>query len=606
MKKLLLITAMLFSFIGMAFAEEVSYTYPQSGGKLSTEIKNGDELIATVTFSAISGTAPTVKSGYIQFLQNHKVTVTVAEGIIMTQVVFSASQGDFNTGTSVNTGELSNLTWTGEANTFTIEKKSGKQVRVTGLAITYTKDSGLPRAELSYSSASCTQYLNATEPEPYPTLTHPEGLTINYTSSDETVATINNEGAISIVGAGNTVIKATSVETETLASGSAEYTLNVIDASVSKKTYVQLTDISNLTDGTAAIIVCKAENVVMGKDVTDKGPAITTTIAEDGSIEWSEKFGVITFIKDGDNYNLKLGESYLTHSENKLALNSEAQSATITLNTQHNASINFTDDASKHIRYNNSANMFRYYSSEMVVQLFVEQGSEAVEAPAAPTVAASETGVTSEDGNEIVFAQGSTTTVCLTAPAAENVRVYYSINNGAPVRYTAPFEVSENATISYYSEINGVKSEIKTINAVALDLTVNCTIEPVIGELNVTVTLTSADHAGVEIFYKYTEMPANASLRRATAEEGYALYEAPFVTSAAGTLSAYAAYGTSRGTTTEQEVTENDITSGVESVAVDSDTAAEYYDLSGRRIENPVHGLYIRRTSGSAVKVYIR
>ena len=54
-----------------------------------------------------------------------------------------------------------------------------------------------------------------------------EGLTFTYSSSDETVATINEEGQVSIVGGGFTVITATCAETADHQASQAYYTLKV-------------------------------------------------------------------------------------------------------------------------------------------------------------------------------------------------------------------------------------------------------------------------------------------------------------------------------------------------------------------------------------------
>jgi uncharacterized protein YjdB len=61
-------------------------------------------------------------------------------------------------------------------------------------------------------------------------LTNPANLTISYSSSDEEVATIDSEtGAVSIIEHGTTTITASFAGNETYTSGSASYTLKVLD-----------------------------------------------------------------------------------------------------------------------------------------------------------------------------------------------------------------------------------------------------------------------------------------------------------------------------------------------------------------------------------------
>lgn len=47
-------------------------------------------------------------------------------------------------------------------------------------------------------------------------------------------------------------------------------------------------------------------------------------------------------------------------------------------------------------------------------------------------------------------------------------------------------------------------------------------------------------------------------------------------------------------------------TSGVENVEIEAAQAAEYYDLAGRKVENPAAGVYVRVAGGKATKVIIR
>lgn len=63
----------------------------------------------------------------------------------------------------------------------------------------------------------------------FPTLTNPNSLSVTYDSSDKTVATIDNEGKITLVGEGKTEISANFVSDGTYKSDNVKYTLNVTD-----------------------------------------------------------------------------------------------------------------------------------------------------------------------------------------------------------------------------------------------------------------------------------------------------------------------------------------------------------------------------------------
>lgn len=90
----------------------------------------------------------------------------------------------------------------------------------------YKKAASKADAELSFATttynAVLSQGFNA------PALTNPHSLDVTYSSSNENVATVDEtSGAVALVGAGTTIITASSAETEDYQAGSASYTLNV-------------------------------------------------------------------------------------------------------------------------------------------------------------------------------------------------------------------------------------------------------------------------------------------------------------------------------------------------------------------------------------------
>ena len=62
-----------------------------------------------------------------------------------------------------------------------------------------------------------------------PELTNPNSLTVTYSSSDESVATVDAEGAVTLVAAGETTITASFAGNSSFRAGEASYTLTVID-----------------------------------------------------------------------------------------------------------------------------------------------------------------------------------------------------------------------------------------------------------------------------------------------------------------------------------------------------------------------------------------
>ena len=84
--------------------------------------------------------------------------------------------------------------------------------------------------EISYSASSFTIAANGT-PTKQPKLNNPYGLTIKYSSSDESIATVTEEGVIALAGGtGTATITATSKANDTYKEGTATYTLTVFGA----------------------------------------------------------------------------------------------------------------------------------------------------------------------------------------------------------------------------------------------------------------------------------------------------------------------------------------------------------------------------------------
>jgi hypothetical protein len=118
----------------------------------------------------------------------------------------------------------------GTSATFTIYSTSGSKGKVffTSIAVTYSasskQDAGLSFAIPSYKVPYNTEFTQ--------TVTNPNGLTVTYASSDETIAIVDENSGEVLVGdkAGTVTITASSAETSTYDAGEATYTITVFDA----------------------------------------------------------------------------------------------------------------------------------------------------------------------------------------------------------------------------------------------------------------------------------------------------------------------------------------------------------------------------------------
>ena len=95
------------------------------------------------------------------------------------------------------------------------------------VSYTLTVEGHLEKAGISWSADSYTATL-ASDDNEFPVLSNPNNLGVTYSSSNNTVATVNGDGVVTLVAAGTVSIIATTEANETYAAGSASYTLKVV------------------------------------------------------------------------------------------------------------------------------------------------------------------------------------------------------------------------------------------------------------------------------------------------------------------------------------------------------------------------------------------
>lgn len=167
-----------------------------------------------------------------RFYKSSTTTITSSVGNI-TKVEFTCTAkgkskygpGGF-TGDGYTAGSDVTGTWEGNATSFTLTA-STNQVRATKIVVTLAESSSNKKsAGLAFSETSANVVLGKNFTAP--TLTNPNNLAVTYSSSAENVATVANDGSITIKAAGSTTIKAESAETDAFYPGTASYTLTVL------------------------------------------------------------------------------------------------------------------------------------------------------------------------------------------------------------------------------------------------------------------------------------------------------------------------------------------------------------------------------------------
>ncbi len=163
----------------------------------------------------------------LRFYKDSSIKIT-APGYVIKSVTFGQKWESFN----YNGSALSKDKWSSAAGEASVEfacNIAKSNIAVNTLTIEYEKagdpdkeDAGIKFNETVFSIELGDEFTA-------PALVNPNGLAVTYTSSDEAVATVAADGKVDIVGPGTTIITAKSEETDKFNSGSAEYTLTVID-----------------------------------------------------------------------------------------------------------------------------------------------------------------------------------------------------------------------------------------------------------------------------------------------------------------------------------------------------------------------------------------
>ena len=211
-----------------------------------------------------------------------------------------------------------------------------------------------------------------------PTLTtDPTGLSVTYSSSDPSVASVNaSTGAVTLLSAGTTTITATFAGNTNYSAGSASYTLVVRNnpyAPIVK--YVLVTKASELTDGGEVIFVGEKSGTTYGMSATQdsnnrKGVAVTKNA--DGSILANISVQDVTLVASGNYWYFNVGNGYLyaaSSYSNLLRTQTKKDNnamAKVTLSTDGSATIVFQGSNNrKYLYFNNTGTnaLFSCYKS---------------------------------------------------------------------------------------------------------------------------------------------------------------------------------------------------------------------------------------------------
>ena len=310
----------------------------------------------------------------------------------------------------------------------------------------------------AYSADAKEVVFGAENPE-LPTLNNPNGLTVTYTSSNPAVATVNENGEVSIVGIGQTTITATGAATGNYAGAEAQYTLTVTAAT---PTFAYSAESKEVVFGT--------ENPELPTLSNPNGLTVTYT---------SSKPEVATVATDGKVTIVGVGETTITATGAATGnYNGAIASYTLTVN-KADLEVSFNNETPDPITIGDSftapvlsevpeGTTVTYKSSNpAVATVDPATGVVTIVGPGTAKITATVTGANYNETsasytitvNDVVVniakptfapAAGTYTEAkeVAIACATPGVTIEYSINGGETQTYTKPFLVSENCTVT--------------------------------------------------------------------------------------------------------------------------------------------------------------
>ncbi len=247
MKKFLLSMAAV--AMGMtAHAEIVAYvaqgaTYNGAGTKVELPTGNiagntySAEGVCSFQITKVNSSTSQVNGGQVRWYANDVLILTPAEGVTINSVTFSctSSWGAITCNGTQQTPSASNkiITFNNIDKAEAIQITHSAQNRFDYLEVDYTAgNSDLKPADLSFDQSKVT-VLSGKSYFDQPTFSNPNSLEVTWSSSNESVAVVDETGKVTVKGVGTTEIIASSEETEEYKAGEAHYVLEVIRTATS-------------------------------------------------------------------------------------------------------------------------------------------------------------------------------------------------------------------------------------------------------------------------------------------------------------------------------------------------------------------------------------
>ncbi len=185
-------------------------------------------------------------------------------------------------------------------------------------SITVTEEAGeKEKPVFMYNQSSATVDM-ASAVNVYPELENSSDGKVTYTSSNPSVATVNETGVVTLVGLGVTTIRATVAETETYAAASAQYELIVTDSSIPTYTVTFMVDgsVYEVMENQTVVVYPATAPAKEGYNFAGWDVVAGTVLTADLTVNatWSEiPTYTVTFMVDGSVYEVMENQTVVVY-----------------------------------------------------------------------------------------------------------------------------------------------------------------------------------------------------------------------------------------------------------------------------------------------------
>lgn len=540
-----------------------------------------------------------------------KMTLSVLDGNI-TSITWTVNSGvvikeDGQSDAITATG------WTGSQQEVVLDFSSSTgNAAVKTLTVKYVLNAGaLKPAGLSFDETAVT--VNGLESTGFePTLSKDTEATPTYTSSNTTVATVAEDGTVTVLALGTTIITASVEETETYAAGTASYTLNVLPETSPYTVADALTLITNGYEGNAQV----AGVITEIKGFYASSGQINYNIA-DAADESS-----VLYIYGGTGLN---GASFTSEDDIAVGANVVVEGALKnyngTLEMNYGKLVSYTDAGRV------EAPVFSVESGAVVAGTVVYLTTETADA----TIYYTTDGEEPTDESDVYDAEtGITVEAAMTIKAyavaeglkdSEVVSATYSIFSEDDVDAMYNFADSDWVTsmgIAIPANAQGttLTGNSYTVKAITLSFPTETTPSTkarlFAGQNDGALTLRvyANDYmtfkAADKCYIKTITFTGSTVALSVQGGDNVGTFSNKVFSSTSESGVSSVQLNVTSNSTIQTIAIEYDNLSGVEGVEVDANAAVEYFNLQGVRVANPENGLFIRRQGNNVSKVVIK